>query len=276
MRRSRGPLHSGGQRCVFILLLRAAAVVAGCVSLAAGSAAAEATRNGPLPVPLPLFPPSNWWNLDISTRRWTRAPRPTSASSARRGRPHPDFGGNAPGAAGDLRHPLRRRGQRPAAEGGGVRVLGRERRREPADRPELPLLPDPRRGDHAAVLDRGRVPRRSSASAATATCSSWTATRKRLFELFALCWDGSQLDGGLGRVLRHEHQQPPAGGMDLGRRRGPGHPARARALRRGLRPRRDRPRLPLHRARDQRPHLARLAHRGQHGGRAARWARGCG
>lgn len=64
------------------------------------SAAFAATRGGPIPVPLPLFPQNNWWNLDISS-----APLdPSSASfinfinanSQPNGRQvHPDFGGDA-------------------------------------------------------------------------------------------------------------------------------------------------------------------------------------
>jgi len=59
--------------------------------------AMNSTRGGSLPQPLPLFPPDNWWNLDISN--W-----PVAANSANyiafinnggTRRLHPDFGGNA-------------------------------------------------------------------------------------------------------------------------------------------------------------------------------------
>jgi hypothetical protein len=59
--------------------------------------AMNSTRGGALPQPLPLFPPDNWWNLDISN--W-----PVDANSASfisfinnggTRRLHPDFGGNA-------------------------------------------------------------------------------------------------------------------------------------------------------------------------------------
>lgn len=65
--------------------------------VAAHQALAAATRGGPLGVPLPLFPASNWWNLDIS-----QAPvDPGSAAfvsfiGTSRGL-HPDFGGYAGG-----------------------------------------------------------------------------------------------------------------------------------------------------------------------------------
>ena len=59
--------------------------------------AMDSARGGALPQPLPLFPPDNWWNLDI--RNW-----PVDANSASfisfinnggTRRLHPDFGGNA-------------------------------------------------------------------------------------------------------------------------------------------------------------------------------------
>src|SRR6185436_1023459 len=56
---------------------------------------AQPVRNGPLPAPLPLFPPDNWWNVDISS-----APvDPNSANfinfiGANDGM-HPDFGGDS-------------------------------------------------------------------------------------------------------------------------------------------------------------------------------------
>jgi hypothetical protein len=55
---------------------------------------AQAIRNGPLPTPLPLFPPDNWWNLDVST-----APVDPNSTNfinfigAGTGL-HPDFGGD--------------------------------------------------------------------------------------------------------------------------------------------------------------------------------------
>jgi len=62
---------------------------------------AAATQGGPIPVPLPLFPASNWWNVDI-----TGAPvDPASAgfisfiNNGGTRRLHPDFGGDeSPGS----------------------------------------------------------------------------------------------------------------------------------------------------------------------------------
>ncbi|HJX27913.1 MAG TPA: hypothetical protein VJ885_08370 [Thermoanaerobaculia bacterium] len=77
-----------------------------CSSLAAATSPvlAQVVRNGSLPTPLPLFPPDNWWNVDISA-----APvDPNSANFIIFIGPtdglHPDFGGddeeNPPGIYG--------------------------------------------------------------------------------------------------------------------------------------------------------------------------------
>ena len=71
------------------------AIGAGLVGLLA------ATQGGPLPAPLPLFPPTNWWNLDISS-----APVDSGSASfiqfinnGGTRRLHPDFGGDvSPGS----------------------------------------------------------------------------------------------------------------------------------------------------------------------------------
>ena len=66
---------------------------------ALGVIAAAATLNGVLPGPLPLFPRTNWWNVDVS-----QAPvDPSSASFisfiGTTRRLHPDFGGEvSPGS----------------------------------------------------------------------------------------------------------------------------------------------------------------------------------
>jgi hypothetical protein len=58
--------------------------------------AMDALRGGALPQPLPLFPPDNWWNLDISN--WpVDVNSPSYIAFINNGgtrRLHPDFGGN--------------------------------------------------------------------------------------------------------------------------------------------------------------------------------------
>lgn len=79
--------------------VRAAAFL---VSLVAFPLAGQPVRNGPLPGPLPLFPPDNWWNVDVSA-----APRdPNEAAilafiGTNRGL-HPDFGGDASESGPDI------------------------------------------------------------------------------------------------------------------------------------------------------------------------------
>ena len=77
-----------------VAVLVAASLFAGPLTVAY---AMNAARGGALPHPLPLFPPDNWWNLDISN--W-----PVDANSGSyiafinngtTRRLHPDFGGNA-------------------------------------------------------------------------------------------------------------------------------------------------------------------------------------
>lgn len=68
----------------------------GLALAALAPAAAQVTRGGPLPPPLPLFPADNWWNLDVSAAPLD--PR-SAALIAWIGNDalHPDFGGDAGG-----------------------------------------------------------------------------------------------------------------------------------------------------------------------------------
>jgi uncharacterized repeat protein (TIGR01451 family) len=72
------------------------AVVATIAAVLWAGAVLAQTQGGPLPSPLPLFPATNWWNLDIST-----APvDPSSASFISfigGDQVHPDFGGTVGG-----------------------------------------------------------------------------------------------------------------------------------------------------------------------------------
>lgn len=76
---------------------RSVRVALGAALIAAASGAlavAQTLRGGPLPTPLPLFPPGNWWNVDVSA-----APVATNSAAyitfvgATKGL-HPDFGGD--------------------------------------------------------------------------------------------------------------------------------------------------------------------------------------
>jgi hypothetical protein len=66
----------------------------------APAVASTPTINGTLPVPLPLLPPDNWWNLDVSA--WPLDPESSSYISfiGTTRSLHPDFGGEVdPGSA---------------------------------------------------------------------------------------------------------------------------------------------------------------------------------
>ena len=83
----------------FVLLLAVASAAGYLPSAAAQPSAAAASLGGPLPPPLPLFPPDNWWNLDI-----TNAPVDSNSAAfiafiGVTRRLHPDFGGEeSPGS----------------------------------------------------------------------------------------------------------------------------------------------------------------------------------
>lgn len=70
--------------------------------LTAATLVAQAQLGGPLPGPLPLFPRSNWWNLDVST-----APLDPNSSNyiafvGTSRSAHPDFGGEASPGSVDI------------------------------------------------------------------------------------------------------------------------------------------------------------------------------
>src|SRR5918996_2114707 len=91
------------RRCFRFLARRTLAIVALLTLLSFLSSsivpawAMNFARGGALPQPLPLFPPDNWWNLDISN--WPVATNSASyisfINNGGTRRLHPDFGGNA-------------------------------------------------------------------------------------------------------------------------------------------------------------------------------------
>ncbi|HUK42349.1 MAG TPA: hypothetical protein VLX11_14940 [Candidatus Acidoferrales bacterium] len=77
-----------------VAVLIVAALVAAALPVAH---AMDAARGGALPQPLPLFPPDNWWNLDISS--WPVDGKSSNyiafIDNGGSRRLHPDFGGSA-------------------------------------------------------------------------------------------------------------------------------------------------------------------------------------
>ena len=136
---------------------------------------------------------------------------------------------------------------------------GRERRRGARAARRATRSP-PARGPSRSG---SRAASRAAGPPATATCCSSTRTggscsssTPRAGTPARPAWKADS-----GAVFLLDGERPPAGGLDERRRRRPRHPARPRALRRGLRPRPDPARLPLDRPRHQRPRVPRLAHR---------------
>src|SRR4051794_18052264 len=76
-------------------LLSRSALLASLLWLA-GSGGAAAQLGGPPPGPLPLFPPDNWWNLDISGAPVDPASGALIQFIGPDRRLHPDFGGDDP------------------------------------------------------------------------------------------------------------------------------------------------------------------------------------
>ena len=76
---------------IYTRTLRISATIA--VVLAFGITTVAATINGELPGPLPLFPRTNWWNIDISRAPVDSASDTFIAFIGASRRLHPDFGG---------------------------------------------------------------------------------------------------------------------------------------------------------------------------------------
>src|SRR5687768_2338434 len=72
------------------------ALAVAVMALAPLAAPGEVIRGGRLPVPLPLLPPSNWWNLDISAAPLDPASAAYISFIGPADQLHPDFGGNGP------------------------------------------------------------------------------------------------------------------------------------------------------------------------------------
>jgi hypothetical protein len=78
---------------------RRLALVVALVSAVRIAVAAPSTQGGTVPGPLPIFPPDNWWNLDISTAPVDPASDSYVAFIGPTRTMHPDFGGDvSPGS----------------------------------------------------------------------------------------------------------------------------------------------------------------------------------
>ena len=219
---------------------RLAAIVVGLLLLSSPAHAAGIgpVQGGALPGPLPLFPADNWWNVDVSS-----APvDPGSASfisfinNGGTRRLHPDFGGEvSPGSAQSYGMPYAVvDGTQPKMTVQFVAYPGRERRRRPgrALLSRSPTRPSPSRtGSRAAIRATS-----TCAAARTATCSSSTATTSCSTSSTTCTTTPRRASGRRTRGaffdMKTNDRRPE--GWTSADAAGPRHPARPRALRRGL------------------------------------------
>ncbi len=215
--------------------------------------AALSTQGGPLPGPLPLFPPDNWWNTDIST-----APVDTASATyisfvgATKGL-HPDFGGDVtPGERSSVWLPVCGGRWHADQAGGPVSVRRRKRRREPYNRSEHSVLPDSRRGDHPGPLGGKRRARQRRPSQQQRSPPADRRSNKPLpVRVVQRVLRRQPVAGGIRGFLRHEHERPAAGWLDLGGRGRARHPPGTGPVRRGLRNGRDSTRVSRDRPLDE-------------------------
>jgi hypothetical protein len=162
--------------------------------------AGDADRGGPLPGPMPLLPPDNWWNQDI-----THAPMDARSAQfiafinnggARR--LHPDFGGyESPGSVGIYGFPY-------------VVVTGNQPKRavsfyygdesdgvNHATGQSFPFYPIPDEAITQAHWIEGGYPG-SSAAGGDRHMLIVDRDNRHLYELFDLRWNGSQWTAGSG------------------------------------------------------------------------------
>ena len=136
----------------------------------------------------------------------------------------------------DLRVPVHRGRRRAGQKDRAVRSGRRERRRRSLDRDLLPVLSDPRRGDHAAALGRRRRSRQRRPDLLPGSPHADARPRPPPpLRALQRVVRRRRLAGVLRRVLRHEHERPPARRLDVRRRGRARDPSRSRPLRRGLR-----------------------------------------
>ena len=177
--------------------------------LAPIAARADAIRGGRLPVPLPLLPPDNWWNLDISA-----APLdPGSAGYVNFIGPtrqlHPDFGGNDPTPPQIYGMPYI------VVDSGQPKKAVEFLYHEESDGVDhttgqsFPFYPIPDEAITQPYWIEGGYPGQQCV-AGDRHMLLVDRTNKFLYELFALCWDGTGWSAGSGAFfdLKTNNRRP--------------------------------------------------------------------
>ena len=157
---------------------------------------AAVTLGGPLPGPLPLFPPDNWWNTDVSAAPVDRGSADFMAFVGATRRLHPDFGGatgpesmyGIPYVVVDGSQPKRAVVFDYGAESDGV---------DPATGRSVPFYPIP---DEAITQPRyieGGAPGDAN-EGGDRHMLIVDRDRRHLYELFALRWRDGRWEAGSG------------------------------------------------------------------------------
>ena len=175
--------------------MRIAVIALAALSLVSAALAQAPVRGGALPAPLPLFPPDNWWNTDISA-----APvDPNSAAfisfiGAGRGM-HPDFGGDS----GDSDAPI---------YGMPYIVVSASQPRVPVtfdydDESDAgdPGYPIPEEAKTQQKWIEGGLAGNDSRADGDRHMLIVDRDRRILYELYALRWNGSRWEAGSGAVF---------------------------------------------------------------------------
>ena len=237
------------------------AAVTAALAVAGLVAASLAERNGPLPGPLPLFPADNWWNQDIS-----QAPvDPRSLEFINFIGPadgmHPDFGGTeSPGSQNIYGMPFVVVGGDQAKVAVGFDYADESDGVNHQTGQSYPFYPIPEQAITEPYWIEGGPPGNANVSGDRHMLIV-DRDHRHLYELFALRWTRLAVGSRVWRLLRSEHERPAARGLDVGRCGWTGDPAWSRPLRRGVRPGRDPPRVPRHRARREQLRVAGVAPR---------------
>ncbi len=188
---------------------RAALIVSAC-TLAPITAGAEVIRGGRLPVPLPLLPPSNWWNLDISAAPLDpgSAGYITFISPARQ--LHPDFGGDDPTP------PLIYGMPYIVVDGGQPKKTVQFVYADESDGVDhatgisFPFYPIPDEAISQPRYIEGGYPGNQDCGGGDRHMLLVDRANKFLYELFAVCWDGTRWTAGSGAFfdLKTNNRRP--------------------------------------------------------------------
>jgi hypothetical protein len=182
------------------LSVRRPAVTILLVAVVGAIVHAVSTIGGPLPGPLPLFPPDNWWNLDVSSLPLDPGSDAFMNFVGRTRQAHPDFGGDVstgsveiygyPYVVVDSTVPLKTVQFDYSDESDGV---------DHTTNQSFPFYPIP---DEAITqphwIENGEPGNQDLRGSSDRHMLIVDKDQKRLFELFSVFYDGTQWHAGSG------------------------------------------------------------------------------